>query len=238
MDNIKPSSWVTPGRRESVRNGLPDELNTLPNQTKSAVNDAITALRKTENMVQDINNAINEVGKDQTYRSEIGKKAAVYEYAEGKQEKFTNILSGVEDSVRNTKRNIQAKIEKDIKDKSRAWELAESVRNHVKSLDSKSKRVSFVRQQIDKGDDRSVMAVLHGRSFMSGLDDEDTESLLSEFVNKRFKNEQEVMAHLDTVAETIAGAAKAESAKIDRMGTNKVKEAIRRKNNAQKALSR
>lgn len=234
--SIHPPTFMMGGYREALDKDFPEEIAEDASSINGAKRKAFAALKRSEKLIQNIEQVRQNNITDPT-QTEIGAKAATYEYAQKKREEMTKILVAGEEEARIWQRKLDNEINTEISESAAHGKFANEARSHVKSL-SKHDRSSFIRKAIKEKDFETAQYVLGGPAYLSGISKEMHKALREQFKGAKHPQKIQVRDALKRVGDTVGKAYKAGTHNISTLDSEHVKQAIAKQRTARKSMDK
>lgn len=196
--------------------------------------EAIKVLEDSRKDLEKIDAAKEAAAQDPNVTTPEAALVDTYRFQKKMLERTTNRSSSTENRLRSYQETIQQKIDSRIRNAAMNRH-ANEIRAYLRSL-NEGDRTAFLQQAVTNKDIETVSAIIDSPAYLSGLDKETTQFYREQFTKSAFSEEQEMMDHLEKLADTIGRGFNAARYNVDQIyETPKIKRAIELRSKAKAA---
>lgn len=189
---------------------------------QSEVLNTLNANRKD---LKKLNDARFDAHKDPT-NTKATAEVIAFEVSEKVRERIYERSGPMEQKVRDYSASVQQQIDNDLRRAVSDNRDPGRVQDYLLKLPEKNDRLSFLRNAINKGDIKTVSAVVEDHAYLSGLDDDDISHIRQSFIEKQYPDEVQTMDYLKKLAEQIGRGYSATMENLNVLDTKEVRSAI------------
>ncbi|WP_018275686.1 hypothetical protein WKI13_18930 [Teredinibacter turnerae] len=165
MSTTNISTHVSPTIRPENITGLPG----YNEQTKGYVSSSVNALKIATTAIDDTIKARLAVNADPS-RNPKAKVLAVADYAEKQDSQLQKLFEKTADDLLKRIAHKESELSKPVEEFAGIGHVASEIRNHLKNTD-RDKRMAFLNEALESGDDKTLKSILGAPSYLSGLTD-------------------------------------------------------------------
>lgn len=197
---------------------------------------ALKSIRQLDTLFEDVNTARKMLLESP--RAPMQKQIAMKSYADKKQNDLDELAGIAERELQKYVDSINSEIDSAMQKKAATSNFARATWDHLKSMEDKQTRKSFIRGAINNEDWDTVDDILGvNRPFLIGLEQKDVESLREQYKKARYADKIAARDYAIKMLSEFETNSLNAAERLDKFNTPEVREAIAKENKTQDFLN-